>query len=112
MSHVGQRQSTLNELVSGNIDGGLSPIQRDLVNKDKMQILYQKFKIAKISQDRARLQQNDRAQTQQSNYGIASSDLPNSSSQLEPALPSHKGNIKHTQMSIQYYQNYHKQIQG
>ena len=37
------------------IDHNLSPGQRDLRTKDKLQIQYQKFKIAKITQDRARV---------------------------------------------------------
>ena len=36
-------------------DHNLSPGQRDLRTKDKLQIQYQKFKIAKITQDRARV---------------------------------------------------------
>ena len=32
----------------------MSPSQRDLVNKDRTQIRYQRFKIAKITVDRAR----------------------------------------------------------
>ena len=52
------------------IDHNISPGQRDLRTKDKLQIQYQKFKIQKIAQDRARVGPGDIDP-----YGVAGGSL-------------------------------------
>ena len=75
----------------------LSPVQRDLVNKDRLQIQYQKFKIAKIAQDRARI-----AQTELGMYG---GDAETDGLQEDPLISAspHKQSIFNRQrLSVQY----------
>lgn len=56
-------------------ESSMTPHQRDLVSKDRLQIQYHKFKIAKMTQDRARV-----AQTELGIYGTE--DEPTSASKV------------------------------